>query len=64
MSWVVVVGMKLGYTEKQIGHMTYLKFTRLYEAYKNVFDLELYLKRAGKLYKSLGPQSIDEVIPQ
>jgi hypothetical protein len=55
--------MKLGYSEKQIGHMTYGKFYRLYEMYKNIFDLELSLTVNQQPYSSLEPKGIDDVVP-
>lgn len=42
--------------------MTYAKFIRLYEAYKNVFDLEMMMTRKGVMYSKLN-QDMDEVIP-
>jgi len=44
---------KLGFTEKEVGHMTYSKWHRLYQAYQNNFDVELAMKLAGKGYKDL-----------
>ena len=60
---MIVVGTKLGYTEQQIGHMTYRKFVSLYEAYKNVFDLETLLTVKGIRYSELGEKDMDEIIP-
>lgn len=31
---------KLGYTEKEVGHMTHRKWSRLYEQYKRIFNFE------------------------
>jgi hypothetical protein len=58
-----VVGLKIGYTEKQIGRMTMRKFFDLYDAYKRVFDIELDMKQMGSRYRDLGAKSIDDVIP-
>ena len=65
MAWIVVVGKtKLGYTEKEIGHMTYGKFFLLHEKYTGLFDLEMLLTANHQTYKSLEPKGIDDVIPQ
>lgn len=57
--------MKLGFTEKQVGHMTFRKWHSLYKAYKNNFDLEMtLLKSRGLRYMDIGKEnSIDDVIP-
>ena len=34
MSWVVYVGMHIGYTEKEIGHMYFKKWKALFEQFK------------------------------
>jgi len=55
---------KLGYTEKQVGHMTLRKWSLLYKAYKNQFDLELAIKTKGLRYVDLEKEiTIDDVIP-
>ena len=43
--------------------MTYRKFVSLYEAYKNVFDLETLLTVKGIRYSELGEKDMDEIIP-
>jgi len=53
----------MGFSEKQIGRMTYRKFDRLYEMYKNIFDLENQFAVTGRGYSSLMPKGIDDVIP-
>lgn len=44
---------KLGFTEKEVGHMTYAKWHKLYKAYQRNFDLELSMKINGKQYQDL-----------
>jgi len=64
-AWVLYIGMnKLGFTEKQIGHMTWRKFWKLYKAYQKTFDNELTMKIQGITYASLNKEvTIDDVIP-
>ena len=55
---------KLGFTEKQVGHMTLKKWNLLYSAYKDNFDMELTLKLKGLRYSDLNKEvTIDDVIP-
>jgi hypothetical protein len=55
---------KLGFTERQVGHMTYRKWALLYKAYKNNFDIELVMKNKGVRYADLEKEiTIDDVIP-
>jgi hypothetical protein len=64
-AWILFIGMnKLGFTEKQVGHMTWGKFSRLYNAYKRSFDNELTMKIKGIMYSDLDKEiTIDDVIP-
>ncbi len=43
----------MGFTEKEVGHMTYAKWHKLYKAYQRNFDLELSMKINGKRYQNL-----------
>jgi len=43
--------------------MTFRKWSLLYKAYKQDFDIELMLKLQGKRYADLKPITIDDVIP-
>lgn len=55
---------KLGFTEKQVGHMTWRKFWKLYKAYQKTFDDELIMKLKSITYSSLNREvTIDDVIP-
>jgi hypothetical protein len=55
---------KLGYTEKEIGHMTFKKWRELYKCYKNIFDIELTLKLNKQRYSDIEKElTIDDVIP-
>jgi len=55
---------KLGFTEKEIGHMTYRKWYLLFQAYKSNFDDELILTASRKTYAEVTkPVSIDDIIP-
>ncbi len=55
---------KLGYTEKQIGRMTFGKWTRMYQAYQNVYDMEFLMKKYGVTYARLQEkaQPAEEII--
>lgn len=55
---------KLGFTEKQVEHMTLKKWKLLYKAYKLEFDREMYMTREYKTYDELEKEpTIDDVIP-
>jgi hypothetical protein len=55
---------KLGFTEKQVGHMTLKKWSLLYKAYKDNFDMELTMKIKGLRYSDINKEiTIDDVIP-
>ena len=47
-------------TEKQVGRMTYYLFNKLYQHYKDVFDLELRLKSRDMTYRELYKKSQQE----
>lgn len=49
----------MGLNYREIGHLTAKKFFRLYDMYKQNFDLELSLQLAHKLYKDIEEESID-----
>jgi len=56
--------MKLGYSEKEVGHMTLKKWSLLWSAYTRNFDNELYLTAMRKTYEEVSkPVSIDDIIP-
>lgn len=40
-AWVILIGMKIGYTEKEIAHMHFGKWCELYEAFQNMHNLEM-----------------------
>jgi len=39
-AWFLFIGKKIGFTEKNIGHMTYYKWKRLYEHFKSMHNFE------------------------
>jgi hypothetical protein len=58
------MGKKMGFTERQVGHMTFCKFDKLYQAYKNIFDLENKLKYNRTTYAELEKEeTLDDAIP-
>jgi hypothetical protein len=54
----------MGFSEKEIGRMSFRKWKLLYEAYQLVFDMESTLIRNGRQYADLNREiTIDDVIP-
>lgn len=49
----------MGFSQKEIGHMTVRKFSRYYKAYKQNFDLELLLYLNKKTYSKIEEESVD-----
>lgn len=55
---------RLGFTEKEVGRMTFKKWVSLFKAYKKMFDNEMLLTAARKTYEEVErPITIDDVIP-
>ena len=55
---------KLGFSEKEVGHMTLKKWSMLWKAYAKNFDNELYLTAMKKTYEeTTKPKDIDDIIP-
>jgi hypothetical protein len=53
----------MGFTEKQVGHMTVRKFVALYNVYKDTFDLENKLKNSNRTYRELEFEpTLDDVL--
>lgn len=53
----------MGFTEKEIGHMTYSKWNRLYKAYKTNFDYELTLTLNKLRYSDIEKEiTLDDVM--
>ena len=51
-SWFYFIGKsKLGLTFRETGRLTLTLFNKLYQHYKNSFDLELRLKYTGTTYE-------------
>lgn len=50
----------MGFTLKEIGHMTIRKFSRFYRSYKQNFDIELCLLLQKKTYVQLEQESVDD----
>ncbi len=59
--WFLFVGHTvLGFSEKEVGRMTLRKFMRLYDHYKNNFDLEMTLTKKGVTYAKLNEMQIQD----
>lgn len=55
---------KLGFSEKEVGRMTFNKWRLLFGAYKRSWDIEMRLTAARVTYQeSEKPIGIDDVIP-
>lgn len=55
---------KLGYTEKEVGRMTFRKWKLLYKSYQKTFDNELMLTLSRTTYEQATKEiTIDDVIP-
>jgi hypothetical protein len=48
---------KLGFTAKEVGRLTLSLFNKLYQQYKNTFDLEMRLTKANMTYEELYKKS-------
>lgn len=59
-TWFYFIGRnKLGFTYKEVGRLTLRTFNRLYQCYKNDFDLEMRLKTSNVTYKELEEKEIE-----
>lgn len=59
-SWFYFIGRtKLGFTYKEVGRLTLRTFNKLYQCYKNDFDLEMRLKASNVTYKELEEKQIE-----
>lgn len=58
------MGKKWGFTEREIGHMTWKKWFKLNKAYQGNYDLELKLMLSKTTYSKLlvNPQEQDDII--
>lgn len=53
-SWFMFIGMtKLKFTRKECGRLTLTLFNKLYQHYKDNFDLELRMYQSGTTYANL-----------
>lgn len=50
----------MGFSEKEIGRMTARKFMRLYQHYKNNFDVQLVMRSKGLTYAKLEQMQMEE----
>lgn len=54
----------MGFSEKEIGRMTFRKWKLLYQEYKNNYDIELTLMLSKQRYFDLEKeQTLDDVMP-
>lgn len=50
----------MGFSEKEIGRMTPRKFAKLYQHYKNNFDVQLVMRQKGLTYVKLEQMQMEE----
>lgn len=59
-SWFYFIGRnKLGFTYKEVGRLTLRTFNRLYQCYKNDFDLEMLLNKSSTTYAEYEKKQIE-----
>ena len=59
-SWFYFIGMnKLGFTYKEVGRLTLRIFNKLYQCYKNNFDLEMSLNKSNTTYAEYEKKQIE-----
>jgi hypothetical protein len=39
-AWFLFIGMKIGFSDTEVGHMSYFKWKKLYEHYKSMYNFE------------------------
>ena len=49
---------KLHFQYKEVGRLTLKTFSKMYDHYKNDFDLELYLKATNKTYAKMAEEEM------
>lgn len=47
-------------SDKEVGRLTLRRFRALYQAYKDTFDIETYLRVSGTTYAKLEAQSMSD----
>ena len=57
-TWVYFIGMcKLRFSQKEVGRLTWAAFQKLYQHYKDDFDMELVMRSKGKTYAFFAAQA-------
>jgi len=60
-TWFYFVGRnKLGFTFKEVGRLTLRTFNKMYQLYKNDFDMEMRLKNSNTTYQELEKKQIED----
>ena len=61
-AWYYFIGRtRLGLSsDKEVGRLTLRRFRALYQAYKDMFDIETRLRASGSTYAKLEAQSMSE----
>ena len=59
-TWFYFIGRnKLGLTFKEVGRLTLRTFNKMYQLYKNDFDMEMRLKKRDITYQELEEKQIE-----
>lgn len=60
-AWILYIAIKkLGLSRKEAGRLKMYEFSQMYRSYKEDFDLEMKMYRAGICYSSLSGESEDD----
>lgn len=60
-SWFYFIGRnKLGFTYKEVGRLTLRTFNKLYQCYKDNFDLEMLLNKSNTTYAEYEKKQIED----
>lgn len=60
-TWFYFIGRtKLNLSFKEVGRLTLRTFNKLYQCYKNDFDMEMMLKKSNTTYQDLEKKQIED----
>lgn len=50
----------MGFTFKEVGRLTLRKFNKMYQIYKNDFDMEMMLRNSNTTYQGLEKKQMED----